>query len=216
MRYTWWTMVSLSTLRTVLESGDHLTPAEFDAIYTDDYDGRAELIDGVVYVPSPVRFGVHGSPHSWLATLLGAYAARTPGVAAGIDSTIRFEDGGRLQPDVCLVRPGADSRMIDDYLVSAPGLVAEIAASSANIDMHEKMEVYRRNGVAEYLVWRVLDGAIDLFRLVDGAYVKVEADAAGVVHSTEFPGLVIPCAQLLAGDMAGAFETVLSAMDARG
>jgi Uma2 family endonuclease len=210
-------MATVSTSRPLLESGDHLTPEEFDAIYTEEYEGRAELIDGLVYVPSPVRFGVHSSPHGAVATVLGVYSARTIGVELGIDSTIRFPEGTRVQPDICLIRSGPGGPdIVRDYLVAAPGFVAEIAASSANIDMHEKKELYRRNRVPEYLVWRVIDGEMDLFRLDGGAYVKADPDPSGVLHSAEFPGLVIPAAQLIAADFAGAFSTVLAALDARG
>ena len=37
----------------------------------------------------------------------------------------------------------------------------EVAASSASHDLHDKLNVYRRNGVREYLVWRTLDERID-------------------------------------------------------
>lgn len=46
-----------------LENGDHLTRAEFERRY-DAMPGlkRAELIEGVVYRPSPVR-AYHAEPH---------------------------------------------------------------------------------------------------------------------------------------------------------
>jgi hypothetical protein len=64
-----------------------------------------------------------------------------------------------------------------------------------------KKEAFRRNGVHEYVVWRVLDGAIDWFRLRDGAYVPLAPDADGVVESDEFPGLRLHLPSMLAGDL---------------
>ncbi len=44
-------------------------------------------------------------------------------------------------------------------MAGAPELVVEVAASSASYDLHSTFHVYvyRRNGVREYVVWRVLD-----------------------------------------------------------
>ncbi|HEY2585732.1 MAG TPA: hypothetical protein VGI81_08215 [Tepidisphaeraceae bacterium] len=56
-----------------LESGDHLTRDEFERRY-DATSGvkKAELIDGVVYMPPPaVRWDYHGTPHIILATWIG-------------------------------------------------------------------------------------------------------------------------------------------------
>ena len=57
-----------------LESGDHLSRAEFERRYEAHPEiKKAELIEGVVYVASPVRFQQHGRPHSDVMTWLGGY-----------------------------------------------------------------------------------------------------------------------------------------------
>jgi Uma2 family endonuclease len=89
----------------------------------------------------------------------------------------------------------------DGYIVGAPQLIVEVAASSASYDLHVKKEAYRRNGVAEYVVWRVLDEAIDWFRLVDGQYASIEPDAEGMIESEQFPGLRLHVPSMLAGDL---------------
>jgi len=81
-------------------------------------------------------------------------------------------------------------------------LIAEIAHSSASYDLHGKKNAYRRNGVQEYLVWRVHDQAIDWFRLRAGEYGPLTPDAGGVIHSEVFPGLHLHVAAMLAGDLA--------------
>jgi len=77
----------------------------------------------------------------------------------------------------------------DDYLEGSPELIVEVAASSASYALHVKREAYRRNGVHEYVVWRVYDWHVDWFRLEHGQYVTVPTDTAGVLHSRIFPGL---------------------------
>src|SRR5205085_1039208 len=77
----------------------------------------------------------------------------------------------------------------DGYIERAPELVAEVAASSASIDLNAKLRVYRRNGVREYIVWRVLDRAIDWFVLRQGTFVRLDPEADGTLHSPTFPGL---------------------------
>ena len=54
----------------------------------------------------------------------------------------------------------------------------------------------------EYVVWRVLDEAIDWFRLQDGQYVLVEPDSHGLIESAQFPGLRLHVKSMLAGDLS--------------
>jgi Uma2 family endonuclease len=164
-------MVTPKAIPVSLESGDHLTRDEFHRRYSARPDiKKAELVEGVVYVSSPVRFGHHGQKHGFVVTWLGTYAAQTPGALLGDNVTVFLDDRDEVQPDAFLLRsePGGPRVTDDDYIVGAPQLVVEIAASSVSYDLHEKKEAYRRNGVREYVVWRVLDNAIDWLRLRDG------------------------------------------------
>ncbi len=77
----------------------------------------------------------------------------------------------------------------DDYIEEAPELVVEVASSSASYDLGPKLEAYRRNGVREYVVWRVLDREIDWFALTDGEYRRLESGTDGLFRSKHFPGL---------------------------
>ena len=67
--------------------------------------------------------------------------------------------------------------------------------------MHDKLNAYRRNGVNEYIVWRVLDREIDWFILRGGKYER-GALADGICKSEIFPGLWLDPAALLSGDLA--------------
>jgi len=199
-------MAVATTTRPVLESGDRLAREEFHRRYCARPDiNRAELVEGVVYVVSPLRFDLHAEPHAGAVTWLGTYAATTPGVRLGDNATVYLDAENEVQPDAILWREEAGGPLItaDHYIEGSPQLVVEVAASSASYDLHDKLEAYRRNGVREYVVWRVLDEAIDWFRLYEGEYVRVEPDARGVIESEAFPGLRLDVAKLVAGDLAG-------------
>jgi Uma2 family endonuclease len=190
----------------VLESGDRLSRAEFHKRYAARPDlKRAELIGGVVYVPSPTRFTWHDAQAATMIAWAKIYTARHPDVRSGGSATIYLDAASEVQPDAFLFRldpSGAGPRLTTDgYIEGAPQLIVEVAASSASYDLHDKKETYRRTGVREYLVWRVLDDAIDWFRLIDGAYVLVEPDERGVIESSEFPGLRLNVPALLADDL---------------
>jgi Uma2 family endonuclease len=199
-----------------LEAGDHLSREEFHRRYCLRPDiKKAELINGVVYVPSPVRIRYHGRQHGLVTTWLGYYSSLVPDVELVPETTVYLDDGTEVQPDAFLWRPEADSghETPDGYFEGAPQLIVEVAASSASYDLHEKREAYRRNGVAEYVVWRVLDNAIDWFSLVNGAYVAVEPDGEGIIESAQFPGLRLHVPSMLAGDLRAVLARVTLAVE---
>jgi len=135
---------------------------------------------------------------------LTAYWARHPEVEVQDNATVCLDADNEVQPDAFLWReePGGPRRTEGGYIEGAPQLVVEIAASSASYDLHDKMRAYLRNGVREYVVWRVFDGMIDWFRLREGEYVWVEPGEFGVVDSAVFPGLRLHVPRMLAGDLA--------------
>lgn len=201
-----------------LENGDRLTRAEFERRYAAmPHLKKAELIEGVVYVPSPVRYRHHGVPHAHLIGWLGQYAAGTPGVEVSDNSTVRLDLDNEPQPDaLLLIDPacGGQARFsADDYIEGSPELVAEVASSSVSYDLHAKLHVYRRNGVREYLVWRVLEQAIDWFVLRAGQYERLSVDANGLLRSEVFPGLWLDPGALVRGELATVLALVQRGLD---
>ncbi|MCT7964187.1 Uma2 family endonuclease [Laspinema sp. D1] len=189
-----------------LENGDRLIRPEFERRYHAMPDiKKAELIEGVVYMASPLRFRSHAEPHGDLIGWLWTYKIATPQVQMGIEPTVRLDLENELQPDgVLLIRPenGGQSTLDEQgYIQGAPELVAEIAASSAAIDLGDKKRAYRRNGVKEYIIWQVFDEKIDWFRLEDGDYVSVKPDEQGIIRSQVFPGLWLDIPNLIQGNM---------------
>jgi Uma2 family endonuclease len=200
-----------------LESGDRLTSAEFERRYAAmPHLKKAELIEGVVYVPSPVRQRWHGRPHGHLITWLGQYEAGTPGVEMGDNSTVRLDLDNEPQPDaLLLIAPerGGQTRIdADGYIAGAPEFIAEVASSSASYDLHAKLHAYRRNGVREYLVWRVLEQEIDWFILRAGQFERLPLGPDGVLRSEVFAGLWLDPAALVRSDLSGVLAVVQQGM----
>ncbi len=201
-------MTKVATAANGLENGDVMSRAEFHRRYSACPDlHRVELIEGVVYMPSPTRILGHADEQGLALDWLSAYAAAHPGVKHSPPGSIFLDDHNQPEPDAMLYRVTPD-RYEDGYLAGAPELVVEIAASSASRDLHQKKAAYERNGVQEYIVWRTLDGAIDWFQLRDGRYERRDPGAEGIIASEVFPGLRLDVAAMLAGDRAKALAAL--------
>ena len=187
-----------------LDNGDHLSRAEFERRYQAmPRLKKAELVEGVVYMASPLRIKSHGEPHGDLIGWLWTYKAATPGILLGVEPTVRLDPDNEPQPDAVLFVPGQQASISgDDYIEGAPELVVEVAASSVSLDLHDKKRAYRRNGVQEYIVWRTLEGQVDWFRLKADDYVPQVPDSDGILRSTVFPGLWLSVPALVSGDLA--------------
>lgn len=163
-------------------------------------------------MPSPVTLDEHGKPHSYLGTLLGTYCIATPDVIPGDNCTVRLDMDNEPQPDIVLfIKPECGGQLDPStgrYIEGAPEFVAEIAASSASIDLRGKLNAYLRNGVREYVVWRVLDEAIDWFVLREGNYERLAPGANGIYRSEILPGLWLDTAAILRGDWPAALQVV--------
>ena len=188
-----------------LEQGDCMERPEFERRYA-RMTGlkKAELLEGKVYVPSPVSLSRHGEPHLLLSGLCSRYLDATPWARGGDNCTLRLDLLNEPQPDLVLFRSrehGGSAWVDDDgYLSGAPELVIEIASSSRSYDLHEKKEVYRRHGIAEYLGYRVDDEEVDWFVLDEGDYRPQEPGEDGLLRSCAFPGFQIDLQALVTGD----------------
>ena len=190
-----------------LENGDRLTRKEFERRYhAMPRIKKAELIEGTVFMPSPLHFEQHAEPHALVVSWLGVYMAATPGVRLADNATLRLDADNEFQPDALLRLPeraGGNSRVSrDDYLEGAPELIVEVASTSASHDLHDKRKVYRRNGVREYLVWLVREKRILWFVLEEDDYQLLQPATDGLLRGRIFPGLALNVQALLDGDLA--------------
>jgi Uma2 family endonuclease len=196
-----------------LHAGDRLSRFEFERRYEAHPEiKKAELIDGVVYMPSPMRFPEHAAPHFQLNTWLGVYCFATPGVHGADNATVRLDLENEVQPDALLrLEPelGGRSRVTEDhYLEGPPELILEIAASSASYDLHAKLHVYQRSGVEEYIAVQMYERRVEWFRLREGIYQPLQLDASGLLCSEIFPGLCLNPTAFWAGNMTQVLATL--------
>jgi len=187
-----------------LEAGDHLDQATFHARYAAmPSDFRAELIGGVVFVPSPLR-SEHGESHALVMGWLTHYWIATPGTRVRDNATAILGDESEPQPDATLIvepESGGQSSISEDgYATGPPELIVEVASSSESIDLHRKRRDYEQAGVLEYVVVVLRQRVVRWFILQDGTYREGEAEAHGLFKSTVFPGLWLDAPALLQGN----------------
>lgn len=206
------TLPAPPTIVSGFENGDHLSREEFHRRYLEMPEVKgAELIEGIVFMPSPVHHKKHGRPHQIIGTWIGNYEVATPGVESFDNTSIFLDADNEPQPDTSLrILPefGGQTRDTqDDYIEGAPELIVEISGSSASVDLHRKKRAYLRNAVSEYIVWLTVEERFRWFVIRDGEYAEIEPDERGVYRSERFPGLWL--------DAAAALEFDLRAVTAR-
>ena len=119
-----------------LHNGDRLPRVEFERRYAAmPTTCRAELIEGVVYMSSPVRIDRHAEPHALLQTLLGNYAFRTPGVRLADNGTVKLDVDNEPQPDIALWIDERCGGQFDDI---------EAARSDIGCYQHEDLAFFER------------------------------------------------------------------------
>jgi hypothetical protein len=195
-----------------LVHSQRLNQAEFLRRYEATPPGfKAELIGGVVHVPSPLS-RPHGRGSFRVTTWLGHYEARTPGVEGLENATTVMDELGVPQPDVQLrIVPecGGQTRNEGQYVAGAPELVAEVANSRRLIDLGAKRIDYERAGVKKYVVVTLDPQEVHWYVRRGKKLVRVRPGRDGLYRSKVFPGLWLDPAALLRGDLAG----VLAALD---
>ena len=188
-----------------LEAGQRLDQPTFHERYKAMPPGtRAELIGGVVYMPSPLSRN-HGQSTCKISGWLFHYRRFTPGIRSAGNATVKLGPFGEHQPDNLLVIPehmGGQSRIdADGYLTGPPELIVEIARSSRLIDLGPKKRDYELAGVPEYLVIEIDPDRVHWFVLREGRYIEKAPDADGVFRSEVFPGLWLDPSAFYANDL---------------
>ena len=175
-----------------LREGDRLTASEFMRRWEAMPDlKRAELIGGVVFMPSPLSLP-HSTVHSLIHGLLWYYSDLTPGCQTGIECIWLMGPKDVPQPDLFLrILPeyGGQSGAEGDYAAGAPELIVEVTGCSVSRDLGVKLDLYRRAGVREYVTVMLYPREIIWRQLVRGRYREIEPDNDGLLRSVVFPGL---------------------------
>jgi Uma2 family endonuclease len=170
---------------------------------------RAELIGGIVYMPSPTSRG-HGRGEIDMGTWVNLYAIHTPGCGPAAHATwLMLTDAPQPDVDLCILPEyGGQSGMHGIYAQGAPELIVEVAFSTASLDLNEKKRLYEQAGVREYVVVMPERRKVHWFQLLDGEYQRLEPNLQGIYCSQVFPGLWLDSRALLKGDMAQVLKTL--------
>ncbi|WP_435017775.1 Uma2 family endonuclease [Tundrisphaera sp. TA3] len=166
-------------------------------------DVRAELVGGVVYMMSALRY-CHGDLDGAISLWIQSYRRRTPGLKSPVNVTTKLGIDAEVQPDCMLhIREdhGGQARVINEYLVGAPELVVEIGYASRAYDLGPKKDQYERSGVLEYLFVGVDPDQVLWFARRDGRFEPISPAEDGTLRSRVFPGLWLDPAALYADDL---------------
>ncbi len=197
--------MSIAT-RQVLVEGRRLDQPTFHELYEAMPPGvRAELIQGVVSMPSPVG-PQHGRSHVPVSSWLYDYASKTSGLEVMDNTSTVFNERSELQPDLLMrILPefGGRTQAESRFLVGAPELVVEISRSTRFVDLGPKLDIYERAGVLEYIVRSIDPDEVIWHTLENGEYIVLPLDPDGLYRSRAFPGLWLDATALLAGNGAG-------------
>jgi hypothetical protein len=185
-----------------LAAGDWLTREEFLRRWEAHPEiKKAELIGGIVYMPSPVSVD-HGDMDYVVGGWLFNYTMRTPGTVGGHNTTsLLLEDAPQADINARILPEfGGRSHRDGLYLGGLPELFVEICRSSAAYDLHQKFDLYESAGIPEYLAVLLHEREIRWHHLVNGTYQLLLPDADGIWRSQILPGLWLDGIALLAGD----------------
>ena len=200
----------------LFESGDRLSREEFLKRW-ECAPGlkKAELIDGVVYLPSPVSLP-HGSFDTIIQMVLNNYAANTPGCEPFSNTTwLMLESAPQPDSSLCWVPATGKIETTKDLATGAPELVIEIAVSRRSYDLGPKLALYQKAGVQEFVAVLIEEECIEWRVLESGSYRLMQADTAGIFRSKVFPGLWIDSAALWRRDRGQLLAVLEQGVQAR-
>ncbi|MDQ2945200.1 MAG: Uma2 family endonuclease [Acidobacteriota bacterium] len=185
-------MTHLAFINPLLFSpGDRLSREEFLELWEQMPRMKfAELIDGTVYMPSPLSLD-HGGRDGQVQLLFGIYAARTRVCKLATNCTWLVLESAP-QPDAALwllPRYGGRTTVVDGLASGAPELIAEICHSSRSYDLGPKLSLYQRAEVPEYIAFLIKERRIEWRILEQGSYRVQNPDHQGILRSRIFPGL---------------------------
>ena len=184
--------VAAIALPPTLREGDRLNSSEFIRSWEAmPLLKHAELIDGVVFMPSSVN-DPHSTVHFAMNGWLWLYNEATPGCKGGSEGTWVMGPKDVPQPDLALsILPecGGQSRVEGGLSVGAPEMVVEVTGSSYSRDLGVKLELYRNAGVREYVTVLLQPRQVVWRQLVRGRYREIKPGEDGLLRSVVFPGL---------------------------
>ena len=176
---------------------------------------QAELIEGVVYLASPVSLA-HGSYDALFVQWLGRYSfAVQKGLKITTNTTVPI-GYSTFQPDIALFHPANAEDADRKYLEHVPDLVVEISHSSRSYDLGPKLAAYRSAGLRDYITVLLEDQRVE-WRVLSGArYRLLQPAKDGILRSPNFPGLWLDTLALFPPNERRLFGAIDRGLEAAG
>jgi Uma2 family endonuclease len=181
-----------------------VTEEMFDELV--DEDAKAELIDGMMIIQSPVSME-HDDIGGFMRGMMSFYSdAQGLGVVLGPDSLIHLAPGRKCAPDVFFIRQERMPMPLPKEFEGVPDLVVEVLSpSNRRYDLRDRRLIYREAGVGE--VWFI---DVELRRIImdrhrAGSYVE-EIFTEGEVFSEVLPGFWLNASWLSATPLPNRFK----------
>jgi len=174
-----------------VEVMERMTAADFFCDAPEDR--KAELIDGVMIMPSPPLV-VHERMQGFLSTLLRLYVEEKEiGEVFGSRTAVELELFYAPEPDILFVSKERLHIIGEKGILGAPDFVIEIlSASTAMKDQGEKRILYEKFGVKEYWVVNPLTYEVLRYFFREGKFgLAVPADLRNPVEVSLFPDLFL-------------------------
>ena len=197
-----------------LKEGMELSSAKFHELYleTGEKIRKAQLINGIVRMPSPVRIDGHERENCILNGLMLLYCARTNGLEPLGSCTIKLNSTNEIQPDFGLRNEkGGLSKVENGYVVGPVELVGEVSCSNVRRDTTSKFKAYEASGCKEYIICKPEEKEIVWYKLVSGNYEEI-VSVDGILKSQQFPGLHIDVHAVLTHNRRQAVDSLISAL----
>jgi Uma2 family endonuclease len=185
-----------------------LTVEEFyDLVEEDD---AVELIDGVIYMPSPVTDN-HEALFAWLFTVLNQYVEqRKLGAVRGSRAAVRIGPRTAREPDLMFIRAEHRERIRRLEVDGPADFIIEIVDSNrSRREAVVKQAQYEARGVPELWVIDLPKAELRHFLLEEGRFRRVAVDPKGEVAAKQVPGFRLKAAWLFQGpDFPSTLEVV--------
>ncbi|OGO39854.1 MAG: hypothetical protein A2Z04_03335 [Chloroflexi bacterium RBG_16_57_9] len=179
-------------LRTIAP-GDRMTVEEFFEVAPEDR--KAELIDGVIVIPS-LAHDPHENVQGFIFSVLRIYAnSRDIGIVRGSRTALKLGiEYHAYEPDILFVSRERSDIVKEEGVFGAPDLVIEILSrGTKTLDRGLKRWVYAAAGVAE--LWLIDPDGEKRSRFYQRPSATAELVEVkfveGVLHSTTVPGFFL-------------------------
>ena len=151
----------------------------------------AELIDGVIFMHSPVSIR-HARLLNFLDRLLGTYVDRHRlGELFREEVAVRLSSRNAFQPDLAFYRADRGSQIRENHVEGAPDLVVEVLSPRTGYrDIGPKFAEYEQHGVVEYWILDPETLAHRFYRRAGELLVEY-AEGATKIESRVVPGFFV-------------------------